>query len=139
MLGAENFKMETKGFQKRANGNQTQAKSAQKGAQRKKKKAKMKPEGTKRMSKNLKGAKSEPKDAKRKRQGDQNGFKNRLGRQGRFWKQKGCVARQFLGAFLDNFSTKKSTTNRCKTVINKNMKIIENCFQKGAEIDAQTH
>ena len=84
------------------------------GAQRRKKKTKMKPKGTKRVPKNPKGAKREPKDAKRERQGDQNGSKNRLGRQGRFWKQKVGVAREFLGAILGQFSTKKAIKNRCK-------------------------
>ena len=68
---------------------------APKRLQRRKKKTKMKPKGTKRVPKNPKGAKREPKDAKRERQGDQNGSKNRLGRQGRFWKQKVDVAREF--------------------------------------------
>ena len=61
--------------------------------------------------KNAKDAKSEPKDAKRKWKGDQNGSKNRLGRQGRFWKQKGSVAREFLGGIFGQFFEQKVDTN----------------------------
>ena len=55
------------------------------------------PKGAK---KEPKGAKRAPKGAKRERKGDQNGSKNRLGRQGRFWKPFWNHLGSILGAIL---------------------------------------
>ena len=54
-----------------------------------------------------KGGQREQKGAKREPKNDQNGSKNRLGRQGRFWERKVDVARDILEPFLVQKSKKR--------------------------------
>ena len=58
-----------------------------------------------------KGTQREQKGAKREPKNDQNGSKNRLGRQGRFWERKVGVAGELLGGMCCHFFLSHSKNN----------------------------
>ena len=90
-------------------------KGCKKGAKREPKENQRVPKGGRR---NRKGTHREPKQAKRQPKGEQNATKRfpkiRLGARVDFGCQNESIPHTDLDSFWVNFSTKKSTTNRCK-------------------------